>query len=145
MCLTIRDRKIHTAETDFAVYKLLELSRGGVLRSPYFSTKWELGEAKRESCFNSWYHLEGDFLTEKLFINEIPPYVEIVEKGFHAYTTLKMAEFWKVRSPELIVCLMVVPKGSKYILGHNDEIVTNSMRLGWIGVTNETFMASIQN
>ena len=101
------------AEKDITVYKRLNLNDN----SPYQFFKYEKG----------YEYIEHSFLkdeTKVFYIWQVKEYYFIKNKGFHAYRSKNKAEAFRNTYTQKIV-KMVIPKGAKYFLGVDSEIVSN--------------------
>jgi len=109
MCL-IPKTKIKTANRSITCYKrFVTRRRTGELVSPYQATVYSLGETKEVPFFTDEVERKIKKRTD----------VKAINAGLHAYTTLKRAtniEFYTIAR-----CL--IPKGTKYALGSNGDIV----------------------
>jgi len=126
MCLTPERREVLTAEEDILVYKLLRKGPNGYY-SPVYVTRWEPNETKTVPNFtgkdrSSKLHF-GQHRNVK-FTNEIPLCVDQIYQGLHAFRT-KPA--W-VDDENMIAAEMTIPKGTKYIIGENGDIVSLALR-----------------
>jgi hypothetical protein len=112
MCLHVKDgEKIRTASKNLVVWKLL-VPWGKAYKSPY-----------RRFV----YYPRRIYKPVSLKVKGTFPYDKVVHKGFHAFTSKSMARFWCYKCDEVVV-KMIIPKGSKYILGYNSEIVSSHIR-----------------
>lgn len=107
------------ARKDIKVFKVLELN-GLFLHSPYYN---------KERCWAiNWLYkssMRGNVsFQENLFRSMIE-----VSRGFHAYTTLADASINKLLNKDYVVCEAVIPKGSKYYLGTQGDIVSNQLKI----------------
>ena len=112
MCLTSIHRNIKTAKEDIHCYKLLEV-RNTHLISPYKKYRWYINKLVKLSTLNK---------DEYGHINE----------GLHAYLEnysfkRKLLSYWRYNPVIIYNC--IIPKGSKYYLGNDDDIVSNQMMI----------------
>lgn len=113
MCLIVSDPEIKVAEKDIVVYKRLKLDRE-ILCSPYYLKIWSLG--KLETLESSLY-LEN--------INTEDDNYYVVDQGFHAHLYVEDA----IHYPGTVVYKAIIPKGSEYIIGECNEVVSNQLIL----------------
>ena len=126
MCLTIqtrfrtrqeaRDLQPSIAKKDMVVFKII--SPIGI--SPYRNFKWEPG-------FH--YYQDNCKLPKNIRQNYSDQWRVRVHIGLHAFTTLYQAEVKKRNwlSQNDMIVEMIVPKGAKYYLGENNDIVSTEM------------------
>ncbi len=113
------------AKQEILVYKLLEFpdySKSGALKSaisPYQCFRYERGFQYTESEFS------------ELITHENNKHHLYVYQGLHAYAdknaAIKMQGTLLRLDNHLILVEMRIPRGAKYFLGTNDEIVTNKL------------------
>lgn len=120
MCLTtkyfiipkklLRDTFLKIATKDIVVYKILEKAYKSGFVSPYYYKEY-----KKSVLYKSSLGIIYESHNLK------------VHKGLHAYTTNKIAINYAFRSFGRSVHKMIIPKGSKYILGKDGTIVSNQL------------------
>lgn len=111
MCLDIKSRKIHTADKNITVYKLLSVGVKGSLRAPHRDTRYFLGKTKEVNANFSKQLNSGS-----------------INKGLHAFLKSYTARRYWVRH-DLRVFAATIPRGSKYILGKGGQIVSTQLRI----------------
>jgi len=130
MCLVVKkkfkdlkDAKAYKpliATKDIKVYKILDLLTDVGGKAPYRGFRYQKGfqytESKLELCY--------DLFNSKYEIN--------VDQGLHAYVKRDCPEIRNYLSSyysnnESGVVEMIIPKGSIYYLGTNNDIVTNNL------------------
>jgi len=109
MCLTAIHPEPKTADKDIVCYKLLLQTSDGNFTSIVRNYPWSIHEP-----------VESKLGPRSLRFDE-------VEEGLHAYMTLEAAE--KSTFCFDRIAKAVVPKGSRYYLGTNDEIAADHMEL----------------
>lgn len=116
MCLIKKIPGFDIAEDDIRVYKVLNKHYflDGVYTSPYRGTKYEM---------NRTY---SSLLNE---VMDVFPYCEFhVEEGLHAFVDKESAiECVKRGLVSWIVCEAIIPKGSRYAKGMDDDIVSDKL------------------
>ncbi len=108
------------AKEDIKVYKILEACGNDRTKgyAPYYNFLYEKGFQYTEDKFEIDYNLNSN--------NE---YFITVEQGLHALATNKkkyIRMFLECRLNGMCV-EMIIPKGSKYYLGTNNDIVTDNL------------------
>jgi hypothetical protein len=123
MCLISRTGKIETAKKDIKVFKMLQKSFGKLV-SPYQYQPYKTGQTQTVRHFS-----DGSDL--KILNNH--PIGKSVYAGLHSFTTklraqreLSANEFW---APSFIV-EATIPKGTKYIMGNDGDIVSLKLIIG---------------
>ncbi len=118
MCLQIIDRKIYKADQDIICFKKFDFDQDSEqLISPFRDMLYKLDKTYRRLFFSG---PTIDF--SKFFRFRIPKNVYSVNIGFHSYRTLQTAQEQTLPEHAIVKCL--IPKGSRYILGYNDEYVS---------------------
>jgi hypothetical protein len=124
MCLNI-DSRIKTAKEPITVYKTLYSRNDGSYYSPFWYCGYRIGEEKSvpQFGFNYW---SG-------FLNFVGRYINLqrveVYEGLHAYRFLDEAEV-HAYSPGAVVVECIIPKGARYIVGRNQDIVSTRLIVG---------------
>lgn len=121
MCLTPLKREILTAEDDIPVFKVLDVSPLGFY-SPVYRTKWELNETKTVLSFSG--KIQGGQYRNVRFTDVVPANVDRIYEGLHSF---RESPIWIDRIGQQIF-RMTIPKGTKYILGENGDIVSLALR-----------------
>lgn len=116
MCLNIKgSREPLIAKKDILVYKRLERNYG-VYETPYQDTIVNIGS-------------RGTRMKAELDIRGYSVYA-----GIHAYidkkSVIRMAE--KILDSNTVIIEAIIPKGAKYLIGTNNDIVATEMKLGKI-------------
>jgi hypothetical protein len=111
MCLTVKS-ELKTAKQDLYTIKKfnVDINKPNIFRSPYRRTCWDIKTLKRAK------------LAEKKCINDN------VNAGLHSL--IENTNYWfdRLYSCEvLMVCK--IPKGSKYYIGENSDIVSNQLEI----------------
>ncbi len=91
-----------TAKKDIVVYKCLIHRKGTKYKSPYKNYTYQIGKeyyqtGEKFTFSKGWYRIE-------------------VNRGLHAYTTLKVA-----RSTGYDVCKFIIPAGSQYFINKQEK------------------------
>lgn len=127
MCLTIRNKYkgVLVAKKDITVYKLVRViptHAGFRFTAPYRHINYNIrkGVSTRTFGFRTY---DDDVVR---FIKHIPYGVYSVDDGIHAYTS-KRAALNRLYTGRMIV-KCIIPKGTRYILGHDSEIVSLKLR-----------------
>lgn len=117
MCLYIKygDVTPRIAEEDITIYKILQVrfhNRKIQLVSPYYEMEYKIGRTYKTKMKSNPYDS-----------NEI-------NEGFHSFIRYSKAlrETLNVAYPNIIVN-GIIPKGSQYFLGINEDIVSNRIKL----------------
>lgn len=113
MCLTATSKR-QLATKDIVVYKRLEVigMTGGLkIRSPYRHTAWEFEELKKANTS----------------FKKVEEYTNI-NRGLHAYISKEKAKWYATNYEDIFRC--IIPKGSYYVLGNRNDIVSNQLQLG---------------
>jgi len=116
MCLhvlgNINNQPIEVAKADITVYKILTDDN----ISPYQRFSYEP---------NTLYRLRKPLVISTQWSKGI------ISEGFHAYLD-KSETFCRVgfHNPQFKAVELTIPKGAKYVLGQNDDIVSTSIRSG---------------
>jgi hypothetical protein len=127
MCLyRIPAETVKVASRNIVVYKMLSRGHhksGAVAESPYRTTPYQRGEIKSVRRFSSY----GGY---KTFTTRKHDEGDAVYAGLHAYTSLAEAKDnargWY--SPKVVV-KCVIPKGTRYILGRYNQVVSLSLEI----------------
>jgi hypothetical protein len=125
MCLIPKFRQVFTAEEDIPVFKVLEVTSSGYY-SPIYRMKWEQGETKTVPDFsgkNPHDKLHFGQLRNIRFTDQIPFVVNEIYHGLHSFSSSSFG----VYSPHDIF-KMTIPKGTKYIVDDNVDIVSLALR-----------------
>lgn len=112
------EKLFHEAQKDITVYKKFELKETEEsieFLSPYFESRYELGKS---------YHIDYDRIINGA-VNSDSSW--IVNNGIHAYRTKKRALYCSYKSEVIIPC--IIPKGSLYMLGKFNEIVSDTIKM----------------
>lgn len=104
-----RKELISTAKKDIKVWKILKCY-DGIYRSPFRGFKYE-----------------PDVLYKAILKPDIEFSRAIFHAGLHSYRTCSKATY--KRGSGAVIIEMIIPKGSKYVIGTNGNIVSN--RLIW--------------
>lgn len=117
MCLYIKGIEIdpRIAKEDIPIYKVLQVqfhNRKIQLVSPYYEMKYKIGKTYKTEMKSNPYDSHE--------INE----------GFHSFIGYIAAinEIERIAYPTIIVN-GIIPKGSSYYLGENQDIVSNKIKL----------------
>ena len=114
MCLTPCTGRL-TASHDIIVYKVL-LKRKSKLIAPFYHFEYNINETVYKTDF-----------TENAFGE--------IEEGFHAvfnmsralgYQYLLESKYW---NREYVICKAIIPKGTVYIKGWDDDIVSLALKI----------------
>ena len=126
MCLYIRcgEHTIHKAKNDITCYKLLLEAPNNTLQSPYRGMLYRLNRVYRLWNFTG---NSSDGSIYKTFRFRLPQEIDEVSQGFHSYATLESALNWRGASETVLKCR--IPKGTRYILGKGNEIVSLKLEL----------------
>ena len=121
MCL-IPKESAKIAEKDIVVYKILVKYLNGVHCSPWRDAPYEIGKLYTA---NIRYRLR---IREGL---NFPIREWIIEEGLHAYVDYSTAALTSVMVPisGLFIVKAIVPRGSMYVLGTGNEIVSTQLKL----------------
>jgi hypothetical protein len=114
MCL-IAKTEIRTANRSITCYKRLLRYPNGTLKSPYYGEVYEVGETKEVKFFTD----END----RKIVRRTNP--TAINQGLHAFTTLEKAR--RIQLYTVIRC--VIPKGTKYVLGDEGDIVALKLKV----------------
>jgi hypothetical protein len=120
MCLTPLFREVLTAEKDILVFKILDTFPHGYY-SPIYRTDWQKGETKMVPHFTGTTELGTNPV---VFTNEMPEWVDRIYQGLHSYRNVP---FW-ANNHYTDIFPMIIPKGTKYIIGAKDDIVSLALR-----------------
>lgn len=111
---TAKKSSIPVAKEDIKVYKLLQKRTN---LSPYQMAKYEKGKLHESPIIR--------YIRVSLFPHGC--YYK-VEQGLHAYRTIEKAKSrFSYQERYCKVVEMIIPKGSKYYIGTNDDIVSNKL------------------
>lgn len=115
MCLIAKHASAKIASDDIAIFKVLR-KYGRVYKSPWWGTEWKLGEIKTSPMKRRLREFTKGW--QKKMINQ----------GLHAYlATPKRKRSTMMKFTHSVVFAGIVPKGSYYYLGEDNEIVANQM------------------
>lgn len=103
------------ARKDIKVFKVLELN-GLFLHSPYYD---------KDKCWAINWVYKSDIRGDVSFQEDSFHSIIQVSQGFHAYVTLVNAILYK----DYVVCEAIIPKGSRYYLGMQGDIVSNQLKI----------------
>lgn len=121
MCLTLKERfetremarkaakSPKIAKKDIIVYKKLDRCDGKIGYSPFYGHKYEKG---------MHYYQDGKRPFSISIENDYGMWIIYINRGLHAYTKKVLGGTIKK---------MVVPKGAKYFLGSNNDIVADQL------------------
>lgn len=129
MCLIVKQNwfrslfrmkpRIRTAKKDIVVYKLLAEDRVHDELASYYYTNfhWSIGKV-----YSSPLVVEKD------------KYYYFVEKGFHSFLSKPSHDHILFYFPPLhpffqALYKAIIPKGSKYIIGEKDEVVSDHLKI----------------
>jgi hypothetical protein len=110
-----------TANNDILAYKYVK-KEGNLIVSPYYRFYWEPGKI---------YHINKLTIVKELG-------TLCVNDGFHAYLAktdqvqngiIGLKTIRSIHEKDCIIAKMIIPKGSKYVLGYVGYIVSDSMIL----------------
>lgn len=119
MCLIKYNPGFKIAREDILVYKLLYKEESNeTYYSIYRNSPYELGIVYRVSS------LVDQPIQD---INHYPKYR--VEAGLHSFTTLEYAKIMRWNATKQVIALGIVPKGSRYAYGNDNDIVSNELKL----------------
>lgn len=116
MLLIPRPKK---SRKDIKVFKVLELN-GLFLHSPYYN---------KGRCWAINWVYESNMIGEVSFEEDSFHSTIQISQGFHAYITLADACLKKILNKDYIVCEAIIPKGSRYYLGMQGDIVSNQLKI----------------
>ncbi len=136
MCLTLKrnyttyrgakraSERPKIAKKDIVVYKILKNRRVGLSGRPAWATVYQNFKfSKGYHYYQEVYKSEGEF---GISFKQDSLGVRVrIDEGLHAWTTKSTASrncFGDVKIFE-----MIIPKGSKYYLGRNGDIVSNNL------------------
>lgn len=131
MCLEIADPLIREAEEDIKVYKILVRS-DGILWSPYFGGSWYKGQTKTLSHFSE----SKDTLNMNPIREFVPLHVSKIGYGLHSFARLDVAEAAMEVFNGTVLANFVIPKGTKFIVGQNGDLV--SLALTFVSIIMDT-------
>lgn len=116
MCLTVFGKRVRykKAKSDIVVYKILVKKTN---LSPYRDFQYlpntEYSSVKLRATHHSAWNDDDEWE---------------IEEGLHAYTTLVRARFMLDYNEKVV--LFVIPKGTRYVIGEDWEIVAERMITG---------------
>jgi len=121
MCLYPKAKHILVAGKDITVYKcFFSTEREGFLISPFQDTVWEIGKTKTVKSFGDEYN------AKRRFTKRLPKYETVgIGRGLHAYLLKRTAK--ERFGPVVARC--TIPKGTPYIIGSSDDIVSLALRV----------------
>lgn len=117
MCLDLKEgqrKRASIAEKDIKVFKML-VRDGRKLVSPYQFTEYKL---------NKLYESK---LVKEVREHEYGGYS--VNRGLHAFVNLEYAKFKIQGNNSRAIYNAIIPKGSMYYLGNNNDIVSNQLKV----------------
>ena len=122
MCL-IPKESAKIAEKDIVVYKLLSKDLNGTYYSPWRDAPYKI---RKLYTANIRYH---ERLLDKGYEYLIK--TTIIEEGLHAYVDYSTAILTLMMVPisGLFIVKAIVPRGSMYVLGTGNEIVSTQLKL----------------
>ena len=122
MCL-IPKESAKIAEKDIVVYKLLGKCLNGAYYSPWRDAPYEIGKLY---IANIRYHKRLSHKVDEYLIK-----TTIIEEGLHAYIDYSTAVLTSAMVPTsgLFVVKAIIPRGSMYVLGVGNEIVSTQLKL----------------
>lgn len=122
MCLIPKD-SAKIAEEDIVVYKLLSKDLNGTYYSPWRYAPYKIGKLYTA---NIRYH---ERLLDKGYEYLIK--TTIIEEGLHAYVDYSTAILTSMMVPisGLFIVKAIIPRGSMYVLGTRNEIVSTQLKL----------------
>lgn len=128
MCLRIKKHfRKHIAKSNFIVYKMIKVYEDETMSSPYQdSFKWKLNKiyTPREKPYIESWRQRAYSSSER---------VRIIHSGFfHACISLnEMREYyaWDIRNNNWKCTECIIPKGSIYYLGVNNDIATRKLKI----------------
>lgn len=126
MCLTIRGIKNETAlnklkkypkiaTEDIQVFKLLKASG-----YPLYQTKFKYEKGNH-------YYQKGHPFTFGTYRDWDDNIVLEISEGLHAFKNLTRAQRCKASWHNIRIIKMIVPKGAKYYLGNDEDIVSDQL------------------
>ena len=121
MCL-IPKESAKIAEEDIVVYKLLLKCLNDTYCSPWRGASYKIGKLYTA---NIRYH-------ERLYkVNDYPIKTKVIEEGLHTYIDYSTAVIASAFPPKpgLFVVKAIIPKGSIYVLGTRNQIVSTQLKL----------------
>lgn len=124
MCLTIKEHEVKVATEDIPVFKILNTPGMGYYSPVYHKTWWKIGETKEVPAFSG---------RRTNFSDTIPFNCFVVLEGLHSYDpTKRTVESCHSHMIGGVVADMTIPKGTKYIVGENGELVSLALRFDGI-------------
>ena len=132
MCLRFYTRTtdynpaIKTAKKDMTVYKIVELRPDNTYRSQYILYKYSLGVH-----YNAGVDWPDGCVYTGLSNPDDGEYTQYIYGGYHSYdnltyTKIRLEESWDDNIQTYIVQCRI-PKGAKYIVGMNHDIVSSEI------------------
>lgn len=109
MCLEVNVfSKLRTAIKDIVVYKVLSVTKGDVLITPFRNFEVVIGNTYTSDLGELEHKFKKSLLSRK------------IEKGLHSFKNISNAYDYKWTGDVIVEC--VIPKGSKYRFGRfNNE------------------------
>ena len=104
---------------DIKVFKVLKLN-GLFLHSPYYD---------KGKCWAVNWVYKSDIEGVTFFRNEQFFSTINISKGFHSYIDLYKAHLKSIPNKEYVVCEAIIPKGSRYYLGMQGDIVSDQLKI----------------
>lgn len=122
MCL-IPKESAKIAEKDIVVYKVLSKYLNGAYYSPWRDAPYEIGKLYTANIryYERLSHKVDEYLLK----------TTVIEEGLHAYIDYSTAVLTSamVPIPGLFVVKAIIPRGSMYVLGTRNEIVSTQLKL----------------
>jgi hypothetical protein len=130
MCLDLkkfghRNNEPKVAKKDIVCYKMFKLTENG-LESPFRHTKWNKDKIKNccitADCFQTTPHISPDgsrYITNGLHCYRHSPYSDDPYKTFQ----------YRLLYPDCIVVMCVIPSGSRYWIGRDDDYCSEKLYL----------------
>jgi hypothetical protein len=116
---------IRVAEKDMQVWKVFERIGGycehpEAYRSPFMHTRYELGKTYEVDKFEV-------SIERHRYLMLLTKHVPTVSEGIHSFTSKKTGNWLWTFDSAVIRC--IIPKGTQYILGTKDDIVSLKLRI----------------
>ena len=126
MCLNLnKNSKVLTARTNITVYKNVRKHAHNATKTfhaLYFNQEYVLGKVVKVSAFNP-YRSSG--MSAWDFVDTLPEnHTGIINKGLHSASKKSRAQLYG--GDVTLEC--IIPKGTKYIRGTNNEVVSLSLK-----------------
>jgi hypothetical protein len=129
MCLYIGgDKRVRTATNDKVVFKILNATNSpNSFIAPYRRSRYKLNQNKTIDKFTGEAEGNKSWQLESVsFTTEMPKKLRVVNRGLHAIRTLKEARLHRNMIGGVVV-RCIIPKGTPYINGQDNEIVSLSL------------------